>query len=75
MKSKTIVWYTVKYAALFLITQYAWSTAGKLVSAKNDVENIFGFALFTGLFLTLVLVFKNDLVKLTETLVKSNKQK
>jgi hypothetical protein len=45
---------------------YVWQFAGKLATAKDDFQNIIGSALFAGLFLTWVLVFKHDLGKVVE---------
>lgn len=66
MKNKTIIWYTVKYFVIFTLTTYLWQTAGELSTAKDDVQNIVGGALFAGLFLTWVLVLKHDLTKVGE---------
>jgi len=68
MKNTTIVKYTLKYATLFLASIYAFSYAGHLLSQKNDIANVAGFALYTGLFLIWVLVLRSDADKVLKNL-------
>jgi hypothetical protein len=51
---------------------YGWQFASKMASAKNDVENLVGFALFAGLFVGTVVNLWSDVEKLSMFIVKKN---
>jgi hypothetical protein len=51
---------------------YGWQFASKMASAKNDVENVVGFALYAGLFLGVVITLWSDVEKLSAFIVKKN---
>jgi hypothetical protein len=51
---------------------YGWQFAAKFASAKNDVENVVGFALYAGLFLGVVITLWSDVEKLSMFIVKKN---
>ena len=42
MSDKTIVKNATKYFLAIIVTMYLWQFAGRMVTAKNDIENIIG---------------------------------
>jgi len=71
MKLK-FAWYIFKYFCITNTVMYGWQFASKMASAKNDVENVVGFALYAGLFLGVVITLWSDVEKLSAFIVKKN---
>lgn len=71
MKLK-FAWYIFKYFCITNTVMYGWQFASKFASAKNDVENVVGFALYAGLFLGVVITLWSDVEKLSAFIVKKN---
>ena len=71
MKLK-FAWYVFKYFCITITVMYGWQFAAKFASAKNDVENVVGFALYAGLFLGVVITLWSDVEKLSMFIVKKN---
>ena len=71
MKLK-FTWYIFKYFCMTITVMYGWQFAAKFASAKNDVENLVGFALFAGLFVGTVVNLWSDVDRLSMFIVKKN---
>jgi len=72
MKNKTIIWYVLKYFVLISGGFIAWQYAAKLATERDDLKNLIGYALFTGIVLTIVLTLKSEFAKLSEDSPKKN---
>lgn len=65
--NRNIIKYTAKYFVLSILGVLIWDCAGKSSTERDTFANIFGAALFTGLFLGFVLILKSDIAKLITT--------
>lgn len=70
MSDKTIVKNATKYFLAILVTMYLWQFAGKMVTEKNDIENIIGYVIYFGMSVAWFLMLKRDI---TITVKKLNK--
>ena len=61
MSNKTIVKNATKYFLAVIVTMYLWQFAGKLVTAKNDIENIIGFVVYFAMSISWFLMLKRDI--------------
>lgn len=60
MSDKTIVKNATKYFLAILVTMYLWQFAGKMVTAKNDIENIIGYVVYFVMSIAWFLMIKRD---------------
>lgn len=60
MSDKTIVKNATKYFLAILVTMYLWQFAGRMVTAKNDIENIIGYVIYFGMSISWFLMIKRD---------------
>lgn len=61
MSDKTIVKNATKYFLAILVTMYLWQFAGKMVTAKNDIENIIGYVVYFVMSIAWFLMIKRDI--------------
>lgn len=61
MSNKTIVKNATKYFLSILVTMYLWQFAGKLVTAKDDIQNIIGYVVYFVMSITWFLMIKRDI--------------
>lgn len=61
MSDKTIVKNAIKYFLAILVTMYLWQFAGKMVTAKNDIENIIGYVVYFVMSISWFLMIKRDI--------------
>jgi len=70
MSNKTIVKNATKYFLAVIVTMYLWQFAGKLVTAKNDIENIIGFVVYFAMSISWFLMLKRDITIVASKLNK-----
>lgn len=61
MSDKTIVKNATKYFLAILVTIYLWQFAGKMMTAKNDIENIIGYIVYFAMSIFWFLMIKRDI--------------
>lgn len=61
MSNKTIVKNATKYFLAILVTMYLWQFAGKMVTAKNDIENVIGYVVYFVMSISWFLMIKRDI--------------
>lgn len=61
MSNKIIVKNATKYFLAVIVTMYLWQFAGKLVTAKNDIENIIGYTFYFVMSVSWFLLIKRDI--------------
>ena len=66
--NKNIVKYCVKYFFVLTICAYMYNLSTSLINQKSDIANLIGTALFAGLFIGSMLIFKSDVTKLVKNL-------
>ena len=71
--NKNIVKYCVKYFVVLTIGAYIYNTCTNLINQKSDVANLIGTALFAGLFVGTILIWKSDVTKLAKSVNGDNK--
>ena len=73
MSNKSIVKIAARYFLAVLVTIYLWQFAGKLLTAKNDIENVIGSFVYFAIVIIWLLMLKNDVMIVVSKLKKQNK--
>lgn len=61
MSNKNILKNATKYFVAIVSTIYFWQFAGRLGTAKNDIENMIGYFLFFAMAMIWFFIIKNDI--------------
>ena len=69
--NKNIVKYCAKYFVVLTVGAYVFNTCTNLINQKSDVANLVGTALFAGLFISLLIILKSDVTKLSKNLTEN----
>ena len=73
MTNKTIVKNATRYFLAVLVTIFLWEFAGKMMTAKNDIENVFGCTVYFVILIGWLLMLKRDVMIVVSKFKKQKK--